>query len=121
MHRLLDAVGARDLDAVIACFSPEASWANIPHPPAVGHDAIRTMLASILAASSAVRWDVVSESYDDRRGWVERVDRFVIDGVEYAVRCNGVFEVDVAAGVIVEVRDYVDLGEWRSRLAAARL
>ena len=30
--------------------------------------------------------------------------------------CNGVADVDPAAGLIVAFRDYVDLGEWRARL-----
>ena len=73
------------------------------------------MLGRVLRRSDRVRWDVVSESYGDRRAWVERVDRFWIDGSEYAVRCNGVFEFDRDSGLITEVRDYVDLGEWRER------
>lgn len=114
--RFLDAVEGRDLEGVVACFANDATWQNVPHPAAVGRGAIEAMLAPILARSDDVRWDVVSAAYDDRRAWLERVDRFWIDGVEHAVRCNGVFEVDPDAGVITEVRDYVDLGEWRARL-----
>ena len=78
-------------------------------------------LDRILDRSDEVRWDIVTEAYAPHRAWLERVDRFRIDGTEYAVRCNGVFEVDTDAGVITEVRDYVDLGEWRGRLADAAL
>ncbi|MSX21892.1 MAG: hypothetical protein F2795_06225, partial [Actinobacteria bacterium] len=73
----------------------------------------------ILLRSERVQWDVVSASFTEHRAWLERVDRFWIDGVEYAVRCNGVLEVDPESGLIREFRDYVDLGEWRARLAAA--
>lgn len=117
IHRFLAAVEARDVDAVLAHFAPDGAWQNVPHPPAVGHDAIRAMLADILERSTAVKWTVVSEAYADDRAWVERVDRFWIDGAEHAVRCNGVFELDTGAGLITELRDYVDLGEWRSRIA----
>ena len=79
------------------------------------------MLAGILERSETVRWDVVSESYAPGRAWLERVDRFWIDGVEYAVECNGVLEIDEDTGLITELRDYVDLGEWRARLASAQL
>jgi len=112
----LDAVEARDVDAVLGFFSVDASWQNVPHPKAVGHDAIRAMLGGILDRSSKVAWDVVSEAYTADRAWLERVDRFWIGGTEYAVRCNGVLEIDAEAGVITELRDYVDLGEWRARL-----
>jgi limonene-1,2-epoxide hydrolase len=114
-HSLLDAVGHRDLEAVLAHFRGDATWQNVPHPPARGHAEIGAMLGRILRRSDRVRWDVVSEAYDDRRAWVERVDRFWIDGTEYAVRCNGVLEFDRDSGLITEVRDYVDLGEWRER------
>ena len=35
VRAFLQAVEARDLEAVLACFSPGASWQNVPHPPAV--------------------------------------------------------------------------------------
>jgi limonene-1,2-epoxide hydrolase len=115
VRALLAAVAARDVDAVLDCFAPDATWQNVPHGPAVGHEGIRAMLAPLLSRSSRVRWDVVTEAFGEDRAWVERVDRFWIDGTEYAVRCNGVLELDPHAGVITELRDYVDLGEWRER------
>lgn len=121
VRSFLDAVEARDVDAVVAHFAAEATWQNVPHPPAEGWAGIRAMLARILERSETVRWDVVSESYAPGRAWLERVDRFWIDGVEYAVECNGVLEIDEDAGLITELRDYVDLGEWRARLASAQL
>jgi limonene-1,2-epoxide hydrolase len=116
-HRLLDAVATRDPDAVVACFTPDARYGNVPHPPAVGRDQIRAMLAPILERSAEVRWDVVTEAVAGDSVVAERVDRFVVDGTEYAARCCGVFVVDPASGLLAEVRDYVDLGPWRERLA----
>ena len=121
VRSFLDAVEARDADAVVRHFAPEATWQNVPHPPATGHEGIHAMLAGILGRSQTVRWDIVSESYAPGRAWLERVDRFWIDDVEYAVQCNGVLEIDEEAGLITELRDYVDLGEWRARLADAPL
>ena len=121
VSRFLAAVEARDVDALVSCFAGDGRWQNVPHPPAIGRDAIGAMLAPILSRSSAVVWDVVSEAYGPGRAWLERVDRFWIDGTEYAVRCNGVLEFDADSGLIVELRDYVDLGEWRARLSAAHL
>ena len=115
----LEAVERRDLDAIVAHFAPDASWRNVPHPPAVGQEAIRDLLGPILRRASSVRWDVVAASYEPERAWLERVDRFWIDGQEYAVACNGVFEVGEDCR-FAEVRDYVDLGEWRTRLQDVR-
>lgn len=121
VRKLLRAVGERDIDGIIACLAPDAVWQNVPHPPVEGHLAIRAMLCPMLERSSAVRWDLVTAAYGDDRAWLERVDRFWIGGREFAVRCNGVLEFDTAEGVITEFRDYVDLGEWRTRLPPAGL
>ena len=115
-HRFLAAVAARDVDGVVACFARDARYGNVPHPPAVGHDAIRDLLGPILERSSEVRWDVVTEATVGDSVMAERVDRFVIDGTEYAAPCCGVYVVDPVSGLITEVRDYVDLGPWRAAL-----
>ena len=115
VRRWLDAIEARDIDAVLETFSPEGRWQNVPSPPAVGRESIRAMLAPIMQRSERVVWDIVTESYSDERAWLERVDRFTIAGIEYAARCNGVLEFDTEAGLITELRDYVDLAEWRAR------
>lgn len=114
--RFLAAVEDRDAAAAGACFAADATYANVPHPPVVGPEGVRGLLAPILDRSESVHWEIVSAAYTDDRAWLERVDRFVIDGREYAVACTGVADVDPAAGLIVAFRDYVDLGEWRARL-----
>jgi ketosteroid isomerase-like protein len=43
---------------------------------------------------------------------------FCIDGQWLDAECNGIFTVD-ASGRVSDVRDYVDLGEWRARAAPA--
>lgn len=110
---LLAAIERRDPRAIEDALAPTATWQNVPHPPAVGRPAVVRMLGDVVTWSDEVRWDVVSAVFGDDTAWVERVDRFVVDGAEHAVRCNGVFvAVD---GRVAEVRDYVDLGEWRAR------
>lgn len=114
---LLAAVESRDVRAIEAALAPSVTWQNVPHEPAVGRPAVARLLGDVVTWSDEVRWDVVSASFGDDRAWVERIDRFVIDGTEHAVRCNGVF--GVFDGVVAEVRDYVDLGEWRARVGPA--
>jgi limonene-1,2-epoxide hydrolase len=116
VERFLGAVEARDAATAAACFAPDATYRNVPHPPVRGPEGVRGLLAPILGRSSQVRWEIVSASYVEDRAWLERVDRFVIDGEEYAVACNGVLEVDPATGLITDFRDYLDLRVWRKRL-----
>jgi limonene-1,2-epoxide hydrolase len=112
---LLTAIESRDLRLIGRCLSPQARWQNVPHPAADGRDAVVALLADILTWSDEVQWDIVAASYEPHCAWLERVDRFRLDGEWYDVRCNGVIEVD-ATGQVREVRDYVDLGEWHGRV-----
>jgi limonene-1,2-epoxide hydrolase len=114
--RFLGAVEAGDAAAAAACFAPDATYANMPHPPVRGPEGVEGLLAPILNRSEYVVWEIVTASYTEERAWLERVDRFRIDGREYAIECNGVVEVDPATGLIVAFRDYVDLEAWRERL-----
>lgn len=119
-HTTLDAfwaaLASRDMRRIEDLLAPEVTWRNMPHAAAIGRRAVMELLAAIVTWSDEVHWDVVSAAYGGDRAWVERVDRFVLDGTEHGVQCHGVFTVD--QGQIREVRDYVDLGEWRSRVAS---
>lgn len=119
--RFLAAVESRLPADVAACFTPDAIYRNMPHEPAAGRPAIEELFRPILSRSERVVWDIVSDAYSGDSAWLERVDRFWIDGVEYRIECNGVARVDLASGLIAEFRDYVDLGVWRRRLEGVRL
>ena len=121
IERLLEAIESRDLRRVRRALNPSARWQNVPHPAAEGRDAVMALLGGILCWSERVRWDVHHVSIEGTNGSVERLDRFWLQGEEYAVACHGVFSVDMATRTVISVRDYVDLGEWRmaSRPAAA--
>jgi limonene-1,2-epoxide hydrolase len=92
----------------------------MPHEPAAGRLGIGQLFRRILTRSERVVWDIVSAAYSADAAWLERIDRFWIDGVEYRIECNGVVRVDVPTGLIAEFRDYVDLGVWRERLGRVK-
>lgn len=117
VEALLAAIESRDLRRVRAALSPDVTWQNVPHPVTEGRDAVVELLGGSLNWSTKVRWDVLTASYGEDFGILERVDRFWLDGEEYGAPCNGVFTVDVEASTVRSVRDYVDLGEWRARTA----
>lgn len=114
--RFLAAVHARDAAAAGACFAEHGTYANVPHPPAIGPEGVAALLGPILSRSERVRWDLVTASYTEERAWLERVDRFWIGGREYRVACNGVAEVDPARELITAFRDYADLAPWRAEI-----
>lgn len=117
--RLLVAVASRDLRRIEQVLAPRCTWRNVPHPAAEGRDAVLAMLAPVVTWSDRVQWDLASAAYDDTTAWLERADRFWIDGTEHTVLCHGVFDVDPDSETVISVRDYVDLGEWRARVGPA--
>jgi limonene-1,2-epoxide hydrolase len=112
-------VAQRNANAVAECFHIDGRWQNVPHAPAVGRAAIAELLDPVLRRSDRAEWEIVRASFEPHRAWLERVDRFWIDGAEYAVACNAVMDVDPDTGLITEWRDYVDLGEWCARIGPA--
>ena len=119
IHSFISAVEKRDVEAAAICFDEDAPYRNMPHPPVYGPAGVRIMLSDILAISTEVRWDVITEAYTHNRGHLERIDRFVIGGIEYSVACHAVIEVDETRGLITSFRDYVDLTPWRHDIALA--
>ena len=121
VESFLHALSIRDMGLIMSFFDEDSSWQNVPHPSSKGIEEITLMFSPIINKSSKVQWDILNASYEENRAWLERVDRFWIDNIEYSVQCNGVFEFDLLNGKIISVRDYVDLGEWRERLSKSQL
>jgi limonene-1,2-epoxide hydrolase len=115
---LVQAVQQRDLDAICACFTAEASYGNVGYTPAQGREQIRAMFAPIISRSTRIEWEIRSQAVSDDEVFAERIDRFWIDGKCFEIECLGIYQVDGASGLIAEVRDYVDLGIWRARLGS---
>ena len=121
VESFLHALSTRDMGLIMSFFDEDSSWQNVPHLSSKGIEEITLMFSPIINKSSKVQWDIWNASYEENRAWLERVDRFWIDNIEYSVQCNGVFEFDLLNGKIITVRDYVDLGEWRERLSKSQL
>ena len=67
VRRFLASVESRDPAAVAACFTPDASYRNVPHEAATGPPAIEQLFRPILTRSERVVWDIVSEAYSPTR------------------------------------------------------
>lgn len=102
---LTDAWRARDVEAIVAHFAPDATYHNIPLEPATGHDAIRAVVAEFVGMATEIRFEVRNQLSQDGLVLNERVDTFVLpDGKEFALRVMGAFEVQ--DGLITGWRDY---------------
>ena len=110
-----DAVNKQDLEAVVAFFSDDAVYHNIPLDPITGRDAIRETLAGFLTMFGQMTFETIHALADGPIVATERVDRFTTDDRTIALPVAGFFEVH--DGKITAWRDYFDMGQVTSQMA----
>jgi limonene-1,2-epoxide hydrolase len=59
VRRFIDAWAAKDVDACMACLSPEIVYINQPLEPVVGLSNVRKIIKSILDLTHKVEWKLV--------------------------------------------------------------
>ncbi|NQV22637.1 MAG: nuclear transport factor 2 family protein [Rhodospirillales bacterium] len=101
----------KDANAIMAAFSPDIVWHNMPMAPIQGLEPIKALVEPFLAASDVVEWKVLRLQGAGDRVYTERVDCFEIGGNRIEVPVAGVFEMD-ADGKVAAWRDYFDMQTW---------
>lgn len=100
-----------DAERILAFFTDDAVYHNIPMPPSTGKDAIRGLLGFILGPAKSVKFDILHMASDGDVVLNERVDTFEMkDGKTVTLRVMGAFEL--RDGKIAAWRDYFDMAEW---------
>ena len=108
--RFLDIWKARDVDAMMGIFAPDASYIDMPLPPRHGAEAIRTYIDGIFTA-----FDVDIETLHIASSgpviFTERVDYLtLVDGSRPPVPLPVTGVMEMRDGKIAIWRDYLDLG-----------
>ena len=106
----------KDLDKIMAFFTDDAVYHNIPMDPAnVGKDEIRAMIESFTAAPESIEFKVHHQA-ENADGVVmnERTDVFKIGDCTIQLRVMGTFEL--IDGKISAWRDYFDIQQYMSQL-----
>jgi limonene-1,2-epoxide hydrolase len=85
--------------------------------PVTGPAGIRAALGSLGAMMVSAGWEVRHQVAQGNVVMNERIDRFTVGGKPVAVRVCGVFEL--RDGKIAAWRDYFDLAEFQTQMAAA--
>jgi len=101
---------ARDEQRILDAFTDDGVYHNMPMAPATGKDAIKGLLAMILAPASDVKFEIKHIAANGDVVLTERVDTFVIGGKTVTLPVMGAFEV--RDGKIAAWRDYFDLATW---------
>ncbi len=106
-----NAVPRRDVKALVAFFTPDAVYHNIPIAPVVGHEAIENVLRQFLDPSSEAEFEIIALASVEDTVLTERIDRFVLNGKKIELPVMGAFEV-TAEGKIRSWRDYFDMASF---------
>jgi limonene-1,2-epoxide hydrolase len=104
-----------DLDALMAFFTDDAVYHNIPVDPVTGKDAIRSTIEGFTAGVDKVEFRVDHIVGAGDVVLTERVDVFSTPGRTISLPVMGTFEV--RDGRIAAWRDYFDLNQFMSQLA----
>ncbi|MGH9302547.1 MAG: limonene-1,2-epoxide hydrolase family protein [Acidimicrobiales bacterium] len=105
-----------DLDELVAYFSPDSVYHNIPLDPVTGPEAIRATIAGFTSGLRSVEFEVLHYAVADNVVLTERVDRFISDDRVIALPVMGVFEIHDE--LISAWRDYFDLNQFMSQMAS---
>jgi limonene-1,2-epoxide hydrolase len=103
-----------DIDALLAYFTEDAIYHNIPIEPVVGIDGIRTTIEMFTSAVERVEFHLLHIAAEGDTVLTERVDVFVLPVKNIELPVMGTF--DVRDGKIAAWRDYFDLNQYMQQL-----
>jgi limonene-1,2-epoxide hydrolase len=105
-----------DIEELMAYFSDDAVYHNMPGPPATGRAAVRTTIERFLGGWQKTQWDIVSIAANGNTVLAERVDRTDTGGKHIDLPVVGVFEIE--GGKIRAWRDYFDLATYTRAMSS---
>jgi limonene-1,2-epoxide hydrolase len=101
----------RSIDELLAYFTPDAVYHNMPLAPVSGLDGIREILNLFVPPTEAIEFQVLHTAVRGNLVFTERIDRFTMGGRTVDLPVAGVFEL--RDGRIAAWRDYFDLATWQ--------
>jgi limonene-1,2-epoxide hydrolase len=114
VKKFCDSWSAGDLDALMAFFSDDAVYHNIPIDPVTGVDAIKATIAGFTQGVEKIEFRVDNVAADGDVVLTERVDVFHLPGNTIELPVMGTFEVK--DGKITAWRDYFDMQQFMSQM-----
>lgn len=110
IEEFLAAWSRLDLEELMAYFTDDAVYHNMPGPPSTGIDAVRASIARFLKGWDKTEWKVLNLAANGNVVFAERVDITVAGGKHVDLPVVGVFEIQ--DGKIRAWRDYFDLATY---------
>jgi len=116
VQEFCDAWAEGDHDKVVAFFTEDGVYHNIPVDPMVGHEAIRMMIDGFTAGLKVKVFRIDNMISKGPMVVTERVDIFEKeDGSEVELPVLGIFEFE--GDKIAKWREYFDLNQFMSQMA----
>jgi limonene-1,2-epoxide hydrolase len=106
--RSRDCLSEGDLSEILACFTDDAVWHNMPVERAVGKLAIAALLRQAVPFPETLQIEIKSIATRGTTVFAEHVDTHHGAGRRIVIPCCGVFET--RGGLISTWRDYFDIG-----------
>ena len=114
VRRFCEAWGRKDLDEIVAFFSDDAVYHNIPLAPVVGPEQIRATIEGFSGGVEQIVFRVDNIAADGDTVLTERHDIFTFANGEIDLPVMGTFEVQ--DGKITAWRDYFDMNQFMSQM-----
>jgi limonene-1,2-epoxide hydrolase len=114
VRRFCDTWSTGDVDAIVAFFTDDAVYHNIPMDAVTGPEAIRAFIAGFIGNVEKVEFRVDNIAANGDVVLTERVDIFTLPGKTIELPVMGTFEV--RGGKIAAWRDYFDLNQFMSEM-----
>ena len=111
----IDAWSRLSVKELVAYFSEDGIYHNMPAGPVAGHEALRTFIGAFVANWENTDWEIINLLAHGDIVVVERMDRTVAAGKPVDLPCCGVFEMK--NGKIAVWRDYFDMATYIKALS----
>ena len=116
VRRFCDTWSTGDVDAIVAYFTDNAVYDNIPMEAVTGTEAIRAFIEGFTGSIEKVEFRIDNIAANGDVVLTERVDVFVLPNGKVELPVMGTFEVK--DGKIAAWRDYFDMKQFMDQMAA---
>jgi limonene-1,2-epoxide hydrolase len=111
----IDTWPSLDVDRIVAFFTDDGVYHNMPIAPVAGRAALRAFIGAFLKDWTKTSWDVLCIASVDDIVIAERIDHIHVGDKSIDLPCCGVFELQ--DGKIKVWRDYFDMATYTRALA----
>ena len=100
-----------DTDELVAYFSDDGIYHNMPMGPVAGRENVRNLIRGFLSTWTKTDWEIRNLIASGNVVIAERVDRTQAGAKRVDLPCTGVFVME--GGKIKEWRDYFDMATYQ--------